>query len=111
MREERLTHLASIGGQLAGSSDTSTVDEAKWMLTTGREQWRAGWGYLAGFGTRRKELLGIQYRWLAKAGYGVFHRALAVLFYLLFVFLLASGSPHHFCLRSPHLVLVPTHTL
>ena len=65
MREEVLTHLASIDGQLAGSSDKSVVDEIKWRLTTGREQRRAG--LLGGLWNEAKRAIGIQYRWLTKA--------------------------------------------
>ena len=47
MREEWLTHLASIGGQLAGSSYESVLDEVKKRLTACREQRRAGYTWRA----------------------------------------------------------------
>ena len=42
MKEEGLAHLASIGGQLAGSSNKSVVDDVKRRLTVSRDQRSAG---------------------------------------------------------------------
>jgi hypothetical protein len=42
VKEEGLAYLASVGGQLAGSSSKSVVDEVKRRLTVGREQRSAG---------------------------------------------------------------------
>ena len=42
VKEEGLAYLASVGGQLAGSSNKSVVDEVKRRLTVGREQRSAG---------------------------------------------------------------------
>lgn len=42
VKEEGLAHLASIGGQLAGSVNKSVVDDVRRRLTVGREQRSAG---------------------------------------------------------------------
>lgn len=42
MNGERLVNLASIGGQLMGSSNKSVVDDVKRRLTVSREQGNVG---------------------------------------------------------------------
>lgn len=56
VKEEGLAHLASIGGQLAGSGDRSVVDEVRRRLTVGREQ-RSG-GLLGGLWNETKRAIG-----------------------------------------------------
>jgi len=56
IREEGLAHLASIGGQLAGSSDKNVVDEVRRRLTVGREQRSVG--LLGGFWNETKKVIG-----------------------------------------------------
>lgn len=56
VKEEGLAHLASIGGQLAGSSSGSVVDGVKKRLTVGREQGRAG--LLGGLWNETKKAVG-----------------------------------------------------
>ena len=55
MKEEGLAHLASIGGELAGSSNKSVVDEVRRRLTVGRD-WNAG--FLGGLWNETKKVIG-----------------------------------------------------
>ena len=56
MKEEGLAHLASIGGQLSGSSNKSVVDEVRRRLTVGRDQRNAG--FLGGLWNETKKVIG-----------------------------------------------------
>ena len=56
MKEEGLAHLASIGGQLAGSGNKSVVDEVRRRLTVGRDQRNAG--FLGGLWSETKKVIG-----------------------------------------------------
>jgi len=56
VKEEGLAYLASVGGQLVGSSNESVVDEVKRRLTVGREQRSAG--LLGGFWNETKRAIG-----------------------------------------------------
>jgi hypothetical protein len=65
VKEEGLAHLASIGGQLAGSRNKSVVDEVKRRLTVGREQRNAG--VLGGLWDETKRAIGDTI-WMAGQG-------------------------------------------
>jgi len=56
MKEEGLAHLASIGGQLAGSGNKGVVDEVRRRLTVGRDQRNAG--ILGGLWNETKKVIG-----------------------------------------------------
>ena len=56
VKEEGLAHLASIGGQLAGSRNKSVVDEVRRRLTVGRDQRSAG--LLGGLWNETKKVIG-----------------------------------------------------
>jgi len=56
VKEEGLAHLASIGGQLVGSSNKSVVDDVKRRLTVGRDQRSAG--LLGGMWNETKRAIG-----------------------------------------------------
>jgi len=56
VKEEGLAHLASIGGQLAGSGNKSVVDEVRRRLTVGREQ--RSMGLFGGLWNETKKAIG-----------------------------------------------------
>lgn len=56
VKEEGLAHLASLGGQLSGSSNKSVVDEVRRRLTVGREQ--RSMGLLGGLWNETKKVIG-----------------------------------------------------
>jgi len=56
VKQEGLSHLASIGGQLAGSSNKNVVDEVKRRLTVGGDQRNVG--LLGGLWNETKKAIG-----------------------------------------------------
>lgn len=56
MKEEGLAHLASIGGQLAGSNNKNVVDEVRRRLVVGRDQRSVG--LLGGLWNETKKAIG-----------------------------------------------------